>query len=542
MRLMKDINDLTPMIKNLLKAEKNYYSTVIILSIFLSLISLAIPISVQSLVNTVVFGVLLQPIVVLSLLLLFVLSINVLLNGLLFRTLEFFQQHFFAKMSLEIVSKILNASTKKLKENSNNYILSHRYFDIMIVQKSMTTILSDGTFILLQLFVGMILISLYHPYFLIFDIILIVSLIFLWRLFGTPAINTAIKESSSKYEMGRWVSQVTEQSSLFCRHPELAFSSAEKYATKYIQARNNHFKNLFSQIIGLFVLYAILSAFVLGVGGFLVIKGELSMGQLIAAEIIVTIILTSLTKLGKILEKTYDLIAALSKLDIFNNLYEEKSSILYSDRVELKNIYVQDNSNDQHIFNFKLSPKKTYLLKSNNITKMNAFLKLLSSEYDIKRGQFHIQCKDCEDELPKELLLKNFYILEKPEIISESILNNILLSKNFAQSDLTKLIHEISLEDSISNLPRGLETKLSNDGSPLSFKDLLRIELLRAIINKPLFVVLTHVFRVFSIKEQKEIFNLLRNNNIGVLATCEIKIFDESNDYEILDIDHGRES
>lgn len=539
---MKDFKDFIPMIRKLLKAEKAYYSTVIILSIFLSLISLAIPISVQSLVNTVVFGVLLQPIVVLSLLLLFVLSINVILNGLLFKALEFFQQHFFAKMSLEIVSKILNASTKKLRENSNKYILSHRYFDIMTVQKSITIILADGTFILLQLFVGMILISLYHPYFLIFDIILVVSLIFLWRLFGPAAIKTAIQESSTKYEMGRWVDQVAEQSTLFCRHPDLAFNIAEGYATNYITARNNHFRNLFSQIIGLFVLYAILSAFVLGVGGFLVIRGELSMGQLIAAEIIVTIILTSLTKLGKILEKTYDLIAALSKLDIFYHLYEEKSSILYSDRVELKNIHVTDKSNDLHVFNFQIEPEKTYLLRSNNVTKMSALLKLLNTEYNIQRGQFHVKCIDCKGELPKEILLKNFYVLDRPEIVSETIYKNIILSNNVVQSELTSLIHDIKLENSISNLPRGLDTTLNNDGSPLSFKDLLKLDLLRVIINKPLFVVLTHVFRVFTLDEQREIFELLKKHKIGVLATCEIKIFNESDNYEVLDIDHGVES
>jgi ABC-type bacteriocin/lantibiotic exporter with double-glycine peptidase domain len=539
---MKNLDELLPIIRKLLKAEKAYYSSVVILSIFLSLISLAIPISVQSLVNTVVFGVLLQPIVVLSLLLLFVLSINVVLNGLLYRSLEYFQQHFFAKMSLDIVSKILNASSRKLAENSNKYILSHRYFDIMTVQKSMTVILSDGSFIFLQLFAGMILISLYHPYFLIFDIILIVSLFFLWRLFGPAAIKTAITESTTKYAMGRWIDQVANQSALFCRHPDLAYNNAEVYATKYIEARNSHFKNLFAQIVGLFILYAILSAFVLGVGGFLVIKGELSMGQLIAAEIIVTIILTSLTKLGKILEKTYDLLAALSKLDIFQHMYEVKSSILDSDRIELKNIHVQDKSNDIHIFNFKLDPKQTYLLKSNNVTKMNAFLKLLNSEYDVQRGQFHIASVEHTNLLPKELLLKNFYILEKPEIISDTIKNNIKLSSNIKLNVLTEYIHKIKLEDSISNLPNGLDTVLNSDGSPLSFKDLLRIDLLRTLINRPRFIVLTHVFRVFTLEEQKEIFDLLQVFEIGVIATCEIKIFNNSDDYEVLDIDHGSES
>lgn len=516
----------------LLKSERPYYSSVVILSIFLSLISLAIPVSVQSLVNTVTFGVLLQPIIVLSFLLLFILGINVFLNGLLLRTLEFFQQHFFAKMGLTIIEKILASNIKKLNQiNQNN--LSHRYYDIMTVQKSMTAILSDGVFITLQLFVGMILISLYHPYFLIFDLILIVSLALIWKLLGKPAIKTAIQESYAKYDMGNWINEISRIHTLFRRHSKLAISRSEELTFNYLKARNNHFRYLFSQVLGLFILYAILSAFVLGVGGYLVVIGQLSMGQLVAAEIIVTLILTSLTKFGKILEKYYDLTAALDKLNIFNELEDEEDAIILSNRIELNNLQVKDNSGEIFTYNFELKPHHTYLLTSENQGKINTFISLLKGYRKIVRGHFHIKCVS-EIDHTDYIMIRNFYLLERPEIIRGSIEENLVLNEEVDPAFLNELLKKIQLESSVALLDNGLRTKLNSDGSPLSYKSILKLEIIRAIIFRPLFLVLTQTFKVFSRAERDMIISLLREHKIGIISTCPVSACDS---FEVINID-----
>ena len=517
---------------NLLKKERAYYSSVVILSIFLSLISLAIPVSVQSLVNTVTFGVLLQPIIVLSFLLLFILGINVFLNALLLKTLEFFQQHFFAKMSLSVVEKILGSNIKKLNQiNQNN--LSHRYYDIMTVQKSMTTILSDGVFITLQLFVGMILISLYHPYFLIFDLILIVSLVLIWKLLGKAAIKTAISESYAKYDMGNWINEISRIHTLFRRHSKLALSKAESLTFKYLKARNNHFRYLFAQVMGLFILYAFLSAFVLGVGGYLVVIGQLSMGQLVAAEIIVTLILTSLTKFGKILEKLYDLTAALDKLNIFNELDEYEKSIIISNRIEMNELQVQNSSGEIYTFNVKLEPHHRYLLKSEDQSKLNTLIGLLKGYRQIVKGHFHIKCVADTDHTDY-LMIRNFFLLERPEIIRGTIEENLILQEDVDIQFMNDLLEKIELEQSITLLDNGLQTVLSSDGSPLSYKSILKLEIIRAILFRPLFIVLTPTFKVFSRRERDMIVDLLKTNNIGIISICPVSACET---FEVISLD-----
>jgi len=511
------------LMRKYLGSQKEYYFSVIIFSIFLSLISLAIPVSVQSLVNTVTFGVLLQPIIVLTFLLLFILGINVFLNAVLLKTLEFFQQHFFAKTSIEIVEKLLRSSTVKISSLNKNS-LAHRYYDIMTVQKSMTVILSDGIFIALQLIVGMILISLYHPYFLIFDIILIVSLFLIWKFFGQAAIKTALHESHAKYEMGNWISEVSVLHTLFKRHSDFTHQKSHILAKEYLNARNKHFKFLFTQILSLFILYAILSSFVLGVGGFLVIAGELSMGQLVAAEIIVTLILTSLTKFGKILEKIYDLIAALDKISIFDSLGETQHNIQVSTQTELKKIIIDDPTGGESRFDFILEDKKNYIIKSNNKKLKNILISLFKGNIPISKGQFNIKTES-QNNKSDLLLSETFYILEKPELMHASIEENIVFDLALRDDKrINSCINDIGLDNDIISLPTGLETIINSDGSPLSYKSALKIEVVRALIYKPQFIILTSVFKALSHEEKIKIIKALKAHGIGVIITCDLDI------------------
>ena len=52
----------------------------------------------------------------------------------------------------------------------------------------------------------------------------------------------------------------------------------------------------------------------LGLGGWLVIQGQLTLGQLVAAELIVMLIVGSFAKLGKHMESFYDLLTSVDKL------------------------------------------------------------------------------------------------------------------------------------------------------------------------------------------------------------------------------------
>ncbi|MDA8793697.1 ABC transporter transmembrane domain-containing protein, partial [Bacteriovoracaceae bacterium] len=314
-----------------LKPEASFYLTSVVYGIGVSILSLAIPISVQALVNTVSFGVLTQPIIILSFILLGLLILSGVLNAFQVYVIELFQRHFYTRVSTDITLKLLYSTPKELSKK-NGVDLVNRYFDVMTVQKKIAILLTGGITIVLQTIVGLLLLAFYHPYFLIFDIIFIIMLWPVWSIYSKKAIIAATEESKSKYEMATWLEEIARINHFFknTETKSFAIQRADQNIKSYLINRKKHFYYLFSQNVLLLIIYAVMSSFILGLGGLLVIKEELTVGQLVAAELIVTVILGSFSKFGKYLESIYDLIAATEKISSLYAIdqYKEPESII----------------------------------------------------------------------------------------------------------------------------------------------------------------------------------------------------------------------
>ena len=506
-------------IYNALKNEKSFYLAVLVYSIFISLISVAIPISVQSLVNTVTFGVVIQPIVVVTLLLLTLLLVSTFLNTFMIKVIENFNYHFFARSVERITKALLGSSTLKLVK-MNHVSFANRYFDIMTVQKSMATILSEGIYIVLQIFIGMLLISLYHPYFLIFDLILITCLFLIWKIFGESALKTAILESKQKYAVASWLNELSRLNILFKRHSDFAFNKSETLVKNYINTRKTHFRFLLAQIIGLLLLYALLSAFVLGVGGFLVIKGELSIGQLVAAELIVTLILTSLSKSGKLLEKLYDLTGAIDKLEQFNDIKGKEVQVLSGnkDKIEV-HLPIFDKFISASKFRLELNCHKNYKISSLSLNLKNWFLGTLIGRQELDGGQIILPYKMNNSISRQESFYRTFYVLSYPEIFHGSFAENLLMeTKSSDHSEILNILNLVGLKDKILNMDAGLETQLYPCGYPLVNGDLILLDLARSILVAPLFIVITDIFKTLPKLLQDEYLDYIKNEtNIKII-------------------------
>jgi putative ABC transport system ATP-binding protein len=501
------LSDIFKMMLNTLKGEKQFYVAVAVYSIFISLISVAIPISVQSLVNTVTFGIMVQPIIIITLLLLGMLTFSTVLNTLMTKVIENFNYHFFARTTGKITENLLGSSTIKLVKK-NHVSFTHRYFDIMTIQKSMSAVLSEGVYIVLQILFGMLLISLYHPYFLIFDLILLISLYLIWKVFAQNAMNTAVLESKKKYAMASWLSELSRLNILFKRNTKYAIDKSELLTKDYIKTRKHHFRFLLAQIVGLLLLYTILSAFVLGVGGYLVIIGELSLGQLVAAELVVTLILTSLSKSGKLLEKFYDLGAAVDKLNNFNDIKGKEIQVLSGDKVEL-HLPIQLKSRSESTFSVCFN-NENYNLKIENHELKNWFLGTLIGRQELSGGQIILPFKMDNSLSRQESFYRTFYVLSYPEIFHGTILENLKLASNSVDTEEVLVVLEnIKLKNKIFNFDDGLDTELYPCGYPLINGDIMLLELARSILLKPKFIVITDIFKILPDDVQQNYINYI---------------------------------
>ena len=293
---------------SLLALERPILRSLIVYAVMLGALSLAVPISVQVLVNTIAMGSLLQPLIILSVLLLGVLTLSGSVYLIEHYAVELLQRRLFVRVA-EDLSRRLTALTDESRDRVRKGRLTHRFFEVITLQKSASKLLMDGLSVALQTLVGMTLLGFYHPALLAFDIVLIAALIVV-LLLGYGAVDSAVEESAAKYKVAKCVEAIVEGNI----DAEESVQLADTYTRTYLGARRTHYRTLFRQLAGGVVIQVIALVSLLGLGGWLVMKGELTLGQLVAAELVVGAVGASFVKLGKMFESAYDLLASLDKL------------------------------------------------------------------------------------------------------------------------------------------------------------------------------------------------------------------------------------
>jgi putative ABC transport system ATP-binding protein len=299
----------------LVRPEKRDLWVILIFSIVVGLLALATPVAVEALVNTVAFGRYLQPVIVLALILFVFLAFAAAMRALMTFVVEIVQRRLFIRV-VEDLAYRLPRVRQQAWDNEYGPELANRFFDVVTVQKTMAALLLDGISIVLTTLIGMTVLAFYHPFLLAFDMVLLVLIAIIIFGLGRGAVKTAVKESKAKYAVGAWLEELTRHPTAFKLHAgtQFALDRADQLAINWLDTRRTHFRILMRQILSALELQSLAATVLLGLGGWLVILGELTLGQLVAAELIVMMIVGSFAKLGKHMESFYDLLASVDKL------------------------------------------------------------------------------------------------------------------------------------------------------------------------------------------------------------------------------------
>lgn len=311
----------------LLRVESSDLWVVVIYAMGYGLLSLATPVAVQSLVNTVAFGSLMQPILVLTLLLAVALGLGALLRSLQAWVVEQVQQRLMVRVALELGQRLPRVREEELTGGAGQEMLN-RFFDVLTLQKSVSTFLMEGVLLVLQASMGLLLLAFYHPALLAFDVVLVGLALGVLVLAGRNGTSTSIQESKEKYALAAWLEELARVP-VVLRGPEGASWAqfrVEERVRAWLSARRSHHRVAFRQLAGAYALQAVAATALLGLGGWLVIERQLTLGQLVAAEFVVTTVLSSVTRLGKQLETWYDALAAADKLAHLLHLPTEEES------------------------------------------------------------------------------------------------------------------------------------------------------------------------------------------------------------------------
>ncbi|PIP90339.1 MAG: hypothetical protein COW01_02720 [Bdellovibrionales bacterium CG12_big_fil_rev_8_21_14_0_65_38_15] len=509
-------------LKETLSPEKKYYIHAALFGISAGILSLVIPLSAQALINSVTFLIVKWPLGVLTVLLFCLLFFSGLFYILQQIVTEKFQQRFYTRISSSIGFKLNNIDTTQVKDK-NIVELINRYFDVMTIQKSVVIILTQGFTLALQTISGLTLLAFYHPYFIVFDLMLIMLIVALIKFSLTPSVNSAINESKAKYATVKWFEEVARVPTFFSKQSSAiqCLNKTDDLISKYIQKREYHFRHLVWQKFYLIISCALMASILMGLGGYLVMLGELSLGQLVAAELIATVILVGISRSSKYLESFYDMIAAIEKIKELDQIPQKIASVELIETEPFESLHlnniVHKTNNNTFNFNFDFSAGQTYHILTKTLSGKQIFLDMLKGYLVPSRGNIIINKKG--DRIIYDNYFKEkAYIYLEPIFIEGTIKENLAFGNDKIESKkLIEVLELVDLKAIYETFPKGLETELSFSGYPLWRSQIARLEIARTIVNDYDLFIFTDYFDSFSLERRKRIINYLKSKNKTVI-------------------------
>jgi len=503
-------------LKQLLQMERRDILAVTLYALGIALLSLASPIAVETLVNTVAFGILMGPVVVISLILMTCLGLAAAIRAMQVYVIERLQQRLFVKVAADYAFRLPRI---RLEAFDHRYgpELGNRFFDVINVQKSLATLLLDGLGLVVTSSVGLTVLAFYHPFLLGYDVALVLLITFAILFLGWGGIPTSIHESHTKYDVAAWLEELLrcQRAFKFAGGARIAFEKTDQLVGEYVTARRRHFRIVWRQTVFVLGLQVVASTVLLGMGGWLVINRQLTLGQLVAGEMIVTLVVASVAKIGKYTETFYDLLTGAEKLGLLTDLPLERTggeALINSGHgmsVRFHGINNISHRNLSSPVNWEIASCERVAIVGLPGSGKTTLFELLCGLREPGQGVVEVDGIELR-ELSLEALREQVTIVEKAEIFIGTVMENVRVGRsNLSQADVREALQAVGLGHVVHGLPRGFDTNLTPSGSPLSASQALRLTIARAIVGRPRLLILDGVLDALDFRESPELLSRL---------------------------------
>lgn len=485
----------------ILGPERKFYILAVIYGAGISLLSLATPISVQMLINTVANTGLTAPLVVLALTLFGLLTASSLLQAMRIHLMDVFGRKFYARMVSEIALRSIYAVNPFFDDYSKGHLFN-RYFDIIIVQKRLPVLFVGGFTILLQTVVGFVLVSFYHPLLLAFNLVIVLMLVLVWVIWGKRAIRSSMEVSHKKHATAAWLEGLGSSNGFFksSRHITDALHKTEQATADYIEYHKMHFRHHFSQTLAFLFIYAAASASLLGLGGWLVIQGQLSLGQLVAAELVLSVVFVGISQLGTYLTYFYDLCAAVEELSFFYDVAQDPPRLDQKQVTGDASLRFHNVSGESRgtpvLLDLTIPAGSRVLATASHHAVQRVFTSLLKRHEFPESGYIVLGDQDFQAYRTHQLR-QEIIVLDRPNVVNSTIREYLYFSSlEEDHGEILELLRVVGLEATLGRLKDGLDTEIAATGWPLSITETMQLKLASAIIAKPRILVLSQIFDV----------------------------------------------
>lgn len=537
----------------LLHPDRKEIKNVYVYAVFNGLINLSLPLGIQAIINLIQGGQVSTAWVVLVSVVVAGVAATGVLQIAQLRIVENLQQKIFARSAFEFAFRIPKVKMEAIYKHYAPELMN-RFFDTLTVQKGLTKILIDFSSAVLQVLFGLILLSFYHPFFIIFSLILILLVFAIFRFTGKRGLRTSLTESKFKYQVAHWLEELARTGTTFklAGKTELPLERMDGEVGAYLGARENHFKVLVQQYSLMVVFKVLVATGLLAMGGILVMEQLMNIGQFVAAEIIILLVMSSVEKLVMSMETIYDVLTALEKIGQVTDLEIERTegiqTICKADEkgmsLELRDIRFTYPDGDREILtgvSRKINAGESMVITGDNGSGKSTLLQIIAGLYDVTAGQmvYHGLQKGNLDLCSLRSEIGD--CLTQEQLFDGTLLENITMGRAGATFDNVKwAVRQLKLEEAIKSMPRGFDTPIDPQGRRLPRSVVQKLLLARSIADKPRLILLEDALEHIDDDEGKAIVDFLvqKDNGWTVVAVSSNSYFQSKVD-AVLKMDRG---
>ncbi|WP_289062386.1 ATP-binding cassette domain-containing protein [uncultured Zobellia sp.] len=516
--MVKNVLTAWQRLMGLLKLDKRDVLQIFYYAIFAGLVNLSLPLGIQSIINLIQGAEISTSWIVLVILVTGGVAFAGILQLMQIRIIENMQQKIFTRASFEFTYRFPKI---KMSELRNYYPpeLANRFFDTLNVQKGLSKLLLDFPAALLQIVFGLLLLSFYHPFFIIYGMLLLLLIYVVFRFTVQKGMDTSLDESKRKYKVAHWIQEVARSLVSFklSGRTSLAVDKNDMLVEDYLQARESHFRVLVIQFIQMIGFKVLVTAGLLVIGGLLVLNQEMNIGQFVAAEIIILLVITSVEKLIRGLETFYDLLTSLEKMgqvvdrdlekqDGERPLTEEGSLTVELDRVS----FGTKEHEILHDISLKIEPGARYQIIGSNGSGKSTLLRLIAGIIEPTEGNIYANDFSLSGINPNHYRSFLGQSMTEESPFEGTILENITYGDStISHKDLHWAMENVGLLQFVKEQPDGLNTIIYPEGQQIPYTVARKIVLARSVVRRPKLLLLNDPLNQFDQVESERLMNFL---------------------------------
>lgn len=505
------------------KTIRNLY----LFAIINGMIALSLPLGIQSIINLIQGGEISASWILLVAIVLAGYLITGMIQVVQLQITENLQKDLFTRSAFEFAYRIPRIRMDALHQHYAPELMN-RFFDTITLQKGVAKVLLDFTAAGLQILFGLILLSFYHPFFIVFSFIVVFLVLIIGRYVFSRGLKSSITESKYKYKVAFWLEEIARTNTTFRLSCETALPilKTDKLVDSYLDARGKHF-NIILRHYYIFIFFQILVASgFLVMGSILVFNQQMNIGQFVASEIIVLLLLSSSERLLKSMETVYDLLTSLEKIGQVTDLPLESTdnSLKISDTLKEKGVSLVINDITftypdstvpvlEHL-SLRIDSGEKVCITGGNGSGKSSLLKLLTRFYEPDKGT--ILC----DNVP----IVNYDVMQLRGLIAACIaddrifegtlLENLTVGREMSTDRIYRVMELTGLVDFLHQLPEGYQTMIGPQSKRITSSTAQKLILARNLLKEPGLLILEDIFNNLEAEEKRTLFrNILSPEN-----------------------------